>query len=329
MKKTILLIMAALSVSVAIGQRSLTLSVPKCTTFFKVGAAGLNMRKKPDAGSAKLMVWASDAGSSETVDRYYFSDENRGRYKANGYTGAFIETVHPGKGVLLPVTGESGDWVQVEWLADEVCIRAYVMKKFGTVTSVSDKGLETFCPSVPEYGLDGEELTPRNMATIHRTDGKYKDLCFSLTTDESYSVNDPFYATLRFPFLIDGKYLAVETANIQINPVQGLRAPVIYWEKEYGMDDEEYYTTNMKISTCAKNMQRQAVEDFLLNMPELQFERMLDSLLFNNDEHPLEIWICSGPSSYEVLDANMRYSSYPKCRQTFSFGANDSAVRKE
>lgn len=71
MKKTILLIMAALSVSVAIGQRSLTLSVPKCTTFFKVGAAGLNMRKKPDAGSAKLMVWASDAGSSETVDRYY------------------------------------------------------------------------------------------------------------------------------------------------------------------------------------------------------------------------------------------------------------------
>ena len=329
MKKTILLIMAVFAVSVVIGQRSLTLSVPKCITFFKVGAAELNMRKKPDAGSAKLMVWYSDAGSSETVTRYYFSDENRGRYKANGYNGAFIETVHPEKGVLLPVTGENGDWVQVEWLADGVCIRAYVMKKFGTLTGVSDKGLETFCPSATEYGLDGEKLTTRNMVTIHRTEGKYKDLYFSLTTDESYSVNDPFYATLRFPFLIDGKYLAVETASIQINPVKGLRAPVMYWEKEYGMDDEEYYTTNMKISTCAKNRQRQAVEDFLLYMPELQFERMLDSLLFNNDEHPQEIWICSGPSSYEVLDANMRYSSYPKCRQMFSFGANDSVVRKE
>lgn len=329
MKKTILLLIVAFAATAVMGQRSLTFSVPKCTTFFKVGTDGLNMRKRPDAAGAKLMAWHSDAGSYETVTKYYFSDENRGRYKANDYNGSYIETVHPDKDALLPVTGESGDWVQVEWLADNVCMKAYVMKKFGTLMTVSDTGLEGFCPSVSEYDMNGNEMPRVNVATIHRPMGKYKDLKFSLKTDESYSVDDPFYATLRFPFLIDGKYLAVETANIQVKPVRGLRASSLYWEKEYGMDDEVFYTTTLKIEACAKSMQRQAVEDFLLKMSDQQFERMLDSLLFNSDGCPLEIWIRSDRQSYEMLNTNMQYSSYPKCRQTFTFGDRNSAVRKE
>ncbi len=329
MKKTILLLIVAFAATAVMGQRSLTLSVPKCTTFFKVGTDGLNMRKRPDAAGAKLMAWHSDAGSYETVTKYYFSDENRGRYKANDYNGAYIETVHPDKDALLPVTGESGDWVQVEWLADNVCMKAYVMKKFGTLMTVSDTGLEGFCPSMSEYDLNGNEMSRVNVATIHRPMGKYKDLKFSLKTDESYSVDDPFYATLRFPFLIDGKYLAVETANIQVKPVRGLRASSLYWEKEYGMDDEVFYTTTLKIEACAKSMQQQTVENILLNMTDRQFEMMLDSVLFNNDEYPLEIWIRSDRQSYEMLNTNMQYSTYPKCRQTFTFGDRNSTVRKE
>lgn len=304
-------------------QRKLTLSVPECPTFFKVETEGLNMRKRPDAGSAKLMVWYSDAGSYETYTRYFFSDENRGRYKADDITGAFTETVHPKRGDLLPVTEDCGEWLRVEMLDNEVCVNAYVMKKFGTIINVTDMGQDTFCPSKSTFDIDGNLLPTTNAGTIHRPSGMYKDLKFNLTIDQNSSSDTPFYATLRFPFILGGKYLAVETANIQVIPTTGQRRPEVFWDKEYGMDDEVFYTTNLKISASRGDGMYQNVAESLLGMPEVEFGRMLDSLLFNTSGNPLEIWIRSQHSSYEELPVNMQYSSYPKHSQTFTFAATE------
>lgn len=85
----------------------------------------------------------------------------------------------------------------------------------------------------------------------------------------------------------------------------------------------------LKIKPCAKSMQRQAVVDFLLTMPERQFEQMLDSVLFNSSEHPDEIWIYSKSSYYENLSQFMCHSSYPECTHKFAFGMMTDVVKKE
>lgn len=322
MKKLFLLTFALFVAVTVSAQRSIKLSIPKYNVLFKVKADGLNMRKAPDANSAKLMAWYSDAGSYETEVHYFFSDENRGRYKADNYTGAFIEAVHPSKDELLPITGESGDWYQVECTNNGKVFKAYVMKKFGTKMDVADWGAVNFCPSINEYDEQGNLLSMQRQPVVHRPGGKYKSLDFAVTIYGSYSEDDEFSAYMHVPFLLDGKYLAVETFPFTVIPTAGISAPQQYWQIEYGMDDEVSYAMKVKMGKCPKSRQRQAVTEWLLNMPEAHFEQILDSMLFNRpDDVPSLVFIRSTAGTYENIILDYGVSSFPKHSQTFSFMA--------
>lgn len=327
MKKLFTLMFALLVAVTVSAQRSIKLSIPKYNVLFKVKADGLNMRKAPDANSAKLMAWYSDAGSFETEVYYFFSDENRGRYKADNYTGAFIEAVHPSKDELLPITGESGDWYQVECPNIGKVPYAYVMKKFGTKIEVADWGEVNFCPSIYEYDEQGNQLPLQRLPVMHRPGGKYKSLKFAVSTFESYTEDYEFSAYMHVPFLLDGKYLAVETFPFTVIPTAGIKTPQQYWQIEYGMDDEVSYAMKVKMDKCPKSRQRQAVTEWLLNMPEAQFEQILDSMLFNRpDDVPSLVFIRSTAGSYESLSLDYGVSSFPKHSQTFSFGTKDDTI---
>ncbi len=145
MKRTILALIAATLTLSACAQLSFKVEIPEFSKFIVVTAENVNLRKAPDAQSAKLMQWDSDAGSSETQMYPVFSDEDLKPLQKEYYNDGYLYALHPSVGEIMPVLSESGEWSKV-WYTCAMSNdypyhrsrEAYMMSKFGVTFELKE-----------------------------------------------------------------------------------------------------------------------------------------------------------------------------------------------
>lgn len=161
--KILLLLIAVIGLATPVNaQWPFDVAIPKCK-FAKVIANDVNLRKKPDASSPRLVI----STNNESFRRYL------------GFTNALIEYDEPARASILPIIGESGDWYHVlfVWESGNVVwdyAEAYIMKKF--CEEVKTRPLELSAPN-------------REFDVARVSDGKYAGLCLAASSngeDEDY-----------------------------------------------------------------------------------------------------------------------------------------------
>lgn len=332
MKKLLTAIVFICAALTAYAQYSVTLTVPEYTSFLRVNTDGVNLRKTPNANSGKLMCWNSDGGSYFTEEVYFFSDENRGRYKANSLEGSYINTVHPMSGELMPILGESGDWYKVQYMYGTRNTSgknvAWIMKKFGTRIDVAGSGLENFCPGNYEYDDNGSSKPRKSISTVNRSSGMFKDMRFGVDLSNDTESTEYYGTGVKIPLLINNKYLYVANCGITVKYNKNATSPRLYWEKEYGMDDEVFYHACLDVNKSNPKAMSIALRDFLLNTTEKNFKALIDSTIpRKNAEEVMELWVCSTSGEFIYVGANeVSNSPLSKITKTLTFTAGSNTA---
>lgn len=311
MKKTLFVISVLSFALCGYAQKSFTVSVPAFTSFFRVNAEGLNLRKAPDAASARLMKWYSDAGSDATETALFFSDNNRGRYRANRNTGAYVEACHPEEGELLPIIGESGDWYKVEFVAKggyglHKHSTVWVMKKFGDKVDIASGRFGGTHPAKP----DVQWLT--------REEGLYKGLRFVGTVGDVVEYENYFTFYLEAPVIVADKYMYIKRVmirgNIDADAVPG---------RLYCKTEENEWTGDMvKVrSVNFRSWKESTYNRFLLDMPDNDFGELVSEAMQKSEwDDDVSLYMVSDSGETVELPAYyMEMSKLPCVSETLDF----------
>jgi len=238
--KTLLILLGAIFASVAVdAQNDMSVSIPNYKEFALINADGVNLRKAPNVSSPKMMVWNSDGGSYDTVTEYYFMGENPARHRANSRTGAWVEAVHPDKGDVLPVIGESGDWYKVV-VPLEASVgnspkpkAAYIMKRFATKHTAASLD----APFVFVYEGREKRLVPLS----YRNNGAYTKVPFAVTESDYSGVR------MEFPVMAGDCFVCSQEVNLKVEASSDGRCRLTFTKEQ----DEDVMTGEIATWTQA------------------------------------------------------------------------------
>lgn len=264
-------------------QRTFSVQATDFSMFAVLNADDVNIRKEANANSGKLMMWSSDGGSYDTVTKLFFSDENKGRYRANAKTGAFIQAIHYPKGTMLPYFMENDGWLAIDVSGETPEINgAFIMSKFCDLLAVEPLGSTLICPVNKYIGMDGSDTRVTLQKIYCRTTGKFTDLPFAVASNENaYSDEYGYQIQLCFPIKVSDRYINTIERNITLR-FDDVSTPRLEWIEEGGMDDyvsEELYLTMRKVTA---DQVESAVAKIFLNMDEAAFTKLIDKIFEYN-----------------------------------------------
>lgn len=324
MKKRLLLLAFALSTVLgAVAQRSFTVKLADYAAFAQLNTEDINFRRLPSATSGKLMQWFSDGGSFDTEEVYFFSDENRGRYRANANTGAFVQPLHMSVGTILPVQGTSGEWYKLDMSCFDIKSKsqsAYVMQKFCksvTRAAITDKSI---CPVEAGYGASGESAGTITRKVFTRENSQFSDLPMTAVHDITRYSEDGAAATLSIPFFIDDKYVYVVGIYLPITFDSNASSATIEWEEENDeMNGNPYFALQMTMKPYAENKLDNVLNFFFKHISDADFENFLDHALTDQLLANGSTYIKGTDGKYYQV-GNLSSNDASAITRTFTFG---------
>lgn len=262
MKRTTVLLGAFLT-AFAVQAQNFKIAHPAFTSYFKMTATDVNIRKSPNVKADRMMLWHSDAGSYFTETVAFYPSESGGRYRASNRTGAWVEPAHPFKGEILPLLGRSGDWVNILNYSK----KGYMMAKFGKVCNLANginvADLETYLKMTDtDLYMPGYSLYSRS--------GRYSEMSFTAYVWTGDDVER--HVTVVFPFVVNGKYMCIVQIYMLVEtspsaPVGRIR----YVRDELAMDDMESYIIYLNVADKNdKNIAETAIKK-VQNMSDSEF----------------------------------------------------------
>lgn len=277
MKKIYFLFCVLFTTLVAYSQTDMTVSIPGYDEFVVVNTDGLNLRKQANASSPKLMAWNSDDGSYETVTKYYFEGEGSTRYKANSSTGAWVEAVHPGKGDVLPMIGESGDWYKVVMFLQgnngKTQNKAvYIMKRYAS----KHTAVRLDAPFAYGYETEGEPAS--NLALNYRTNGTYTKIPFAVTMLDQGSDDDYFSAQIVVPVMAGDHFVCMQQVNMFVKTSNSFRLTLDKVQEENVMtgEMESWTQASLYMPRVSETNRRSGVINALKSLSDDDFLKLVN-----------------------------------------------------